>query len=84
MCHAIFKDSPFFSVKLNVKMLPCVIMFIHGVAVDRVVGFEELGGTDHFETSVLEKILLKAGVIQPRQRSEDDSDDAIEAEQVLI
>lgn len=76
------QDAPFFTVKLKVQTLPCVIMFINGIAADRVVGFEELGGTDHWETSVLEKRLLKAGVVKPRQRTEDESESDEEHEQV--
>ena len=33
-------DAPFFVAKLQVQMLPCVILFVNGVAVDRVVGFD--------------------------------------------
>jgi thioredoxin-like negative regulator of GroEL len=44
------EKSPFFVQKLAVKMLPSVICFIDGVAVDRVVGFSELGNTDEFKT----------------------------------
>jgi len=76
------QDAPFFSVKLKVKMLPCVILFVNGVAVDRVVGFDELGATDHWETAVLERRLLKAGVIKQRVRGADDSDSDEEPEQV--
>ena len=37
--------------KLQVRMLPCVLMFVGGVAVDRIVGFEDLGAKDDFPTS---------------------------------
>jgi hypothetical protein len=37
--------------KLQVRVLPCVVMFVGGVAVDRIVGFEPLGATDDFPTS---------------------------------
>ncbi|KAL4439424.1 hypothetical protein ABPG77_008753 [Micractinium sp. CCAP 211/92] len=68
-------DAPFFVEKLQVRMLPCVVMFVGGVAVDRVVGFDQLGATDNFPTSALEKKLLKAGVVQPPPPLKDDSDD---------
>lgn len=32
-----------------------------GVAVDRIIGFQELGGVDDFTTKALENRLLKAG-----------------------
>lgn len=56
-------------------MLPCVVMFINGVAVDRIVGFDTLGSTDDFPTSQVEKKLLKAGVVKPPPPPADDSDD---------
>ncbi|KAI7845313.1 hypothetical protein COHA_001155 [Chlorella ohadii] len=68
-------DAPFFVEKLQIRMLPCVVMFVNGVAVDRIVGFEPLGATDDFPTSAVEKKLLKAGVVQPPERPKDDSDD---------
>jgi hypothetical protein len=46
------QDSPFFTVKLGIKVLPCVVLFKHGRSVDRVVGFEQLGGKDDFPTAV--------------------------------
>jgi hypothetical protein len=33
---------------LQVKVLPTIIIFLDGVALDRIVGFEELGGVDDF------------------------------------
>ena len=56
-------------------MLPCVILFLDGVAKDRVVGFDSLGSKDDFPTSVLEQRLLAAGVVQPAPKRGDDSDD---------
>lgn len=50
--NAIKKDAPFFTVKLGIKVLPCIVAFKGGVTVDRVVGFEELGGKDDFATAV--------------------------------
>ena len=44
------QDAPFFTVKLNIKVLPCVIMFSTGVAVDRVAGFDDFGAKDDFTT----------------------------------
>jgi len=44
------QDAPFFTVKLNIKVLPCVIMFSTGVAVDRVAGFDDFGAKDDFST----------------------------------
>jgi hypothetical protein len=64
-------------VKLGVKVLPCIIMFINGVATDRIVGFNELGAKDDFATAVLERRLLKSGVITPQKGSEDGDSDQL-------
>jgi hypothetical protein len=45
------QDAPFFVEKLQVRMLPCVVMFVGGVAVDRIVGFDTLGAADDFPTT---------------------------------
>ncbi len=56
------QDSPFFTVKLAIKTLPCVIFFKNGVALDQVVGFDGLGATDDFETSALEDRMYQCEV----------------------
>ena len=59
------EHAPFLVTKLGVKVLPCVIAFVEGVSVDRVVGFEGLGfNLDNFETGELEKRLVGAGVLE--------------------
>lgn len=55
--------------KLKIQILPCVIAFVDGVGVDRIVGFEGLGGGelgndgDRFRTKDLEARLLATGVL---------------------
>jgi hypothetical protein len=51
-------------------MLPTIICFIDGVAADRIVGFDELGGTDDFPTFNLSKRLMRSGVIIPKTNQE--------------
>jgi hypothetical protein len=82
-------NAPFLVVKLKVQVLPCVLSFVDGVSVDRIVGFEGLGYTqDTFTTKDLEGRLLSSGVIQrakttadagvnfgARAAKKDDSDD---------
>lgn len=91
------ENAPFLVEKLQVKILPCVISFIDGVAVDRyascvylliecymesiwnidayfhilllltlyrLIGFEELGNTDNFSTTMLELRYKTVGVIE--------------------
>ncbi|KAF9134167.1 hypothetical protein BGW39_007905 [Mortierella sp. 14UC] len=58
------ENAPFLVEKLQVKVLPCVISFVDGIAVDRLIGFDELGNTDNFSTAMLELRFKTAGVIE--------------------
>ncbi len=51
-------------------MLPTVVMFVNGVAVDRIVGFADLGGQDDFPTINLTRALIKGGVLYANNRKE--------------
>ncbi len=66
-------DCPFFTVKLNIKTLPCIIGFKNGVAVGRVTGFEGLGADD-FPTDVLEDRLISMEVVEPKLVDREDED----------
>lgn len=67
------ENAPFLVTKLRVQVLPCVIAFVDGVSVDRIVGFEGLGYTpDTFTTKDLEARLLTSGVVQRAKASEND------------
>ncbi|KAI9646592.1 hypothetical protein NHQ30_004587 [Ciborinia camelliae] len=64
------ENAPFLVTKLNVKILPCVLVFIDGRSIDRIVGFEGLGYTpDTFTTKDLEARLLASGVIKRQATS---------------
>ncbi|KAG8390628.1 hypothetical protein BUALT_Bualt01G0103200 [Buddleja alternifolia] len=68
------ENAPFFVAKLGIKTLPCVILFRKGVATDRLVGFQDLGGKDDFTTRIVEVFLLKKGIIEEKKRDEEDDD----------
>jgi hypothetical protein len=51
-------------------MLPTIICFVDGVAVDRVVGFSDLGNKDDFPTVALTRRLIRAGVLQAKTKAE--------------
>jgi hypothetical protein len=54
-------------------VLPCVIAFVDGIGVDRVIGFEGLGRTpDNFTTRDLEARLIRANVLQRPKVSKED------------
>ncbi|XP_790088.1 thioredoxin domain-containing protein plp1 [Strongylocentrotus purpuratus] len=56
---------PFFVTRLQIQVLPAVLLFIDGVVADRVVGFDELGNTDNFTTDTLENRIAKSEIIKP-------------------
>lgn len=64
------EKSPFFIQKLQIQMLPTIILFERGVAIDRIVGFEEVGGQDDFPTLNMVRRLVKGGVLIPKNKSE--------------
>ncbi|KAE8214469.1 hypothetical protein CF327_g2107 [Tilletia walkeri] len=59
-------NTPFLVNKLKIKVLPCVVLFVDGIAKDRIIGFEDLGNTDNFTSAMLEWRLSHAGVISTR------------------
>uniref|UniRef100_R7W8I3 Thioredoxin domain-containing protein n=1 Tax=Aegilops tauschii TaxID=37682 RepID=R7W8I3_AEGTA len=69
------KNAPFFVAKLAIKTLPCVILFKKGIAVDRLVGFDDLGSKDDFSTRALENVLKRKGIIEEKKKDDDDEDD---------
>eukprot|EP00826_Nyctotherus_ovalis_P058154 TRINITY_DN7976_c0_g1_i8.p1 TRINITY_DN7976_c0_g1~~TRINITY_DN7976_c0_g1_i8.p1 ORF type:complete len:231 (+),score=79.19 TRINITY_DN7976_c0_g1_i8:153-845(+) len=64
------EKAPFFVGKLQIKVLPTIVCFIDGIAVDRVVGFEDLGGKDDFPTLVLVRRLVQAKVLKAKRKEE--------------
>jgi thioredoxin-like negative regulator of GroEL len=68
------QNAPFFVTKLAIKTLPCVVLFSKGVAMDRLVGFQDLGTKDDFTTNKLENVLLKKGMLSKKKKEEDDED----------
>ncbi|KAA0055463.1 thioredoxin domain-containing protein PLP3B-like [Cucumis melo var. makuwa] len=69
------ENAPFFVTKLGIKTLPCVVLFRKGIATDRLVGFQDLGGKDDFSTKTLEIFLTKKGIISEKKDEEEDEYD---------
>ncbi|KDD76684.1 hypothetical protein H632_c139p1 [Helicosporidium sp. ATCC 50920] len=73
-------DAPFFAEKLRVRMLPCVIMFRQGVAVDRIVGFDGVekpkSAGEDVSIELVEQRLRAAGVLEGKAKpvGSDDED----------
>ncbi|THH32953.1 hypothetical protein EUX98_g1254 [Antrodiella citrinella] len=57
------ENVPWLVERLVVKVLPCVVCFVDGATKGRVIGFEDLGNADNFETAALEWRLMNIGVI---------------------
>ncbi|KIL00610.1 hypothetical protein PAXRUDRAFT_821510 [Paxillus rubicundulus Ve08.2h10] len=58
------ENVPWLVERLAIKVLPCVMCFVDGVSKDRLVGFEELGNSDVFETAALELRFSQSGVLK--------------------
>ncbi|KAI4381732.1 hypothetical protein MLD38_007779 [Melastoma candidum] len=69
------ENAPFFVAKLAIKTLPCVILFRKGIAEDRLVGFQDLGGKDDFTTRSLEALLIKKAIISEKKKGDEDDED---------
>lgn len=58
------ENAPFLITRLKIQVLPCVLAFVDGVSVDRIIGFEGLGySTDTITPKDVEARLLQAGVL---------------------
>ena len=49
--------------RLNIRVLPTILFIKDSKFVDRIVGFDELGGQDDFSTEMLEWRIAKSGAI---------------------
>lgn len=68
------EKAPFFVDKLQIKTLPCAIVFVDGVAVHRQVGFEGLEGGEDFKTEHLAWRIKEAGGLE----EDFDPDDSVQ------
>ncbi|KAG2207598.1 hypothetical protein INT46_005571, partial [Mucor plumbeus] len=63
------QNAPFLVEKLQIKILPCVMAWVNGYAQTKIVGFDELGSSDSFQTAELELKLLHAGVVKRKEET---------------
>ncbi|KAL4985653.1 thioredoxin-like protein [Aspergillus falconensis] len=75
------RGTPFVVDKLKIRVLPCVIGFSDGVALERVLGFEGLGpggtaGLEGFNTASLEKRLLGKGILSHARFNADEEEES--------
>ena len=45
--------APFLIVKMKIQVLPCLVSIVDSLVVDKLIGFDDLGGTDQFTTKQL-------------------------------
>merc|ERR1712025_810026 len=72
------QKAQFMVQKLKIKTLPTIVLFTDGVANDRIVGFDELGGRDVFPTRFLELRIKMAGLILDESEFGTYPDDVVE------
>lgn len=64
------EKAPFFIQKLQIQVLPTIICFIDGIAVDRIVGFADMGNKDDFPTLLLTRRIIKSGAMKALNNQE--------------
>ena len=69
-CKLDAEKAPFFIQKLSIQTLPTLVLFEDGIAIDRVIGFEELGEEDDFPTMNLIRRLVRVGMLLPKNNTE--------------
>ncbi|KAL2913757.1 hypothetical protein HK105_206773 [Polyrhizophydium stewartii] len=64
-------DAPFLVEKLKIRVLPCLMAFVDGVSVDKLLGFEGVANKDDFTTAALERRLAEGSKVielaEPKQ-----------------
>eukprot|EP00499_Haloplacidia_sp_CaronLabIsolate_P006214 CAMPEP_0196781756 /NCGR_PEP_ID=MMETSP1104-20130614/10305_1 /TAXON_ID=33652 /ORGANISM="Cafeteria sp., Strain Caron Lab Isolate" /LENGTH=182 /DNA_ID=CAMNT_0042151985 /DNA_START=21 /DNA_END=569 /DNA_ORIENTATION=+ len=57
------EKTPFLVERLNIWMLPTMVLIKGGKTDHSIVGFDEMGGSDEFPTEALEARLVELGII---------------------
>lgn len=57
------ESAPFLVEKLELRVLPCLMAFVHGVCKDKLIGFQDFGNSDAFSTAALEWRLGQTGTL---------------------
>ena len=64
------EKTPFFTEKLNVRVLPTIILFVKGKAIHRFIGFQDFGMSDDFPTINLSRQLVLFKMIEGKTKAE--------------
>lgn len=62
-CKINAENCPYLAEKLQIVLMPTIIMTLNNFTHDRIEGFDELGGRDDFVTDVFEKRIAKKNMI---------------------
>lgn len=62
-CKINAEKSFFLVERLNVRVLPTIVLIRFGKTVDYIIGFDDLGGVDDFSTEMMEWRIAQANVI---------------------
>mmetsp|Transcript_84550 Transcript_84550/g.205057 ORF Transcript_84550/g.205057 Transcript_84550/m.205057 type:complete len:191 (+) Transcript_84550:56-628(+) len=62
-CKINAEKSPFVCERLNIWMLPTLVLVKEGHTEHSIVGFDEFGGVDDFEFETFEQVLLAHGML---------------------
>ena len=65
--HLNVQKAPFIVNKLQVRVLPTIGIFIDGILIESITGFEEFGGIDDFKTLVMTRRLASSKVLKLRE-----------------
>jgi hypothetical protein len=69
--HIDSDKAPFFVEKLAIRILPCLVCFENGVAIDRLIGTMELGNCEDFSAALLALRLAEKGCLEYEGNGED-------------
>jgi len=58
------EKAPYLTQKLRILMLPTIMLIKEGKTEHSIIGFDELGGDDDFDTEDLEKVLAKWNIVE--------------------
>lgn len=61
------EKSPYLAEKMRIMMLPTIMLINDGKTDHSIIGFDEMGGTDDFETDDLEQVLVNWKIITRKQ-----------------
>lgn len=69
------EKAQFLVAKLEIRVLPTIVVFLKGIASKSIVGFAEFGSKDTFKTETLERLLYRYSALQTIRLGSGESSD---------